>query len=188
MMATVRHVTSGSGLFVVPRHSDIQKKLNKFASPKDDNFKMEKESFSNVLCRGQAKVWTRVETSWKPRRSCGVFVAYRRRGSENDPWKWGFLQRQCEGILQRALSSRDSDQYQWMTTDVRVRDGLNIFTKIPKRADVNFSLKFEIYLSSRSRNIYSYRKESPYLNEVCHYNPPHVMTYVDISPRHNSGP
>jgi len=48
----------------------------------------------------------------------------------------------------------------------RVRDGLNICTKIPKSAEVNFTLKREIYPSSRSRNIYSYIKESPYFNET----------------------
>ena len=52
-----------------------EKKVNKFASSIDDNFKTEKGGFS-VLCRGQTKVWKRIETSWKLRRSCGVFVAF----------------------------------------------------------------------------------------------------------------
>ena len=55
--------TSGSGtskisdrlIFVAPRHSDVQKRVNKFASPKDDNFKVEKDGKCCVQDRARSE-------------------------------------------------------------------------------------------------------------------------------------
>ena len=62
---------------------------------------------------------------------------HRRTRSGNDHQNWGFLQRQCEGILKPTVSSKYSEQYLWMATvgttcriyRTRVLDCLNFFNQ-----------------------------------------------------------
>jgi hypothetical protein len=101
--------------------------VKKFASLIDDNFEMENEVFSIALCGEQARVWTRVETSWKLCRNCGVFVAFTEEESPrtilgNGDSRSANAKAYYNGpYLQGILSNMCKWQHKWRPAELRGR-------------------------------------------------------------------